>query len=153
MSLPRPTSDEARRQLKSATRLAVKQLGGQDVVSSFTRVGQQTLSDCGNVSNARHEQTFVALDVALDLIVDAKDQGVVSPLLQEICRQAGGAFVPTPTAPRSAAHWHGELSTAVKEGGEAAAKICSALADDGMVSPKEIRDGDIIRELNEAVEA
>ncbi|MEO9670095.1 MULTISPECIES: phage regulatory CII family protein [Alphaproteobacteria] len=154
MSLPRQTTDEQRRLLKLATRRAVKLGGGQEAVAAITRVTPQTINDYTNSQNQRHNDTFVPLDVLMDLILDAADEaGRVSPILEEICRQSGGSFVPLPKAQRTSAPWHQELSCAVKEGGEAAAKICSALADDGQVSAEEIRDGELLRELQEAIDA
>ncbi|MEP4441983.1 MAG: hypothetical protein ABJ059_00855, partial [Hyphomicrobiales bacterium] len=73
MSLPRQTTDEQRRLLKLATRRAVKLGGGQEAVAAITRVTPQTINDYTNSQNQRHNDTFVPLDVLMDLILDAAD--------------------------------------------------------------------------------
>jgi hypothetical protein len=92
----RPSSPGQRRALKLATQRAVRQCGGQEVAAELTRVGPKTLSDYGNTTNPRHADTFIPVDVLLDLVLDRSAHGEVSPLLCELNRQAGGTFVPLP---------------------------------------------------------
>lgn len=87
----RPTSDGARAALKSATRQLVRNLGGQEAAASATRLTQSAISKCGS---PQYPDYFMPLDVVLDLTKDGRSD----VLLAEICRQAGGAFVPLPEA-------------------------------------------------------
>lgn len=152
MKLPRPSSDHQRRALKIATARFVGQCGGQESAASVTRVGHQALSDYGNTTSDRHRDTFMALDVVLDLALDRLAAGETPSLLVDLCRLAGGAFVPLPRKGADGA-WAQEVADAVREGGEAASAVCQALADDGAVSAEEIRERRIIEEISEAIEA
>lgn len=152
MKLPRPTSDIDRRALKTATARLLDQCGGRESAAVVTRVSHQTLSDYANTGNERHQDSFMPADILLDLARDRSSAGEVSALLQELCRMAGGAFVPL--APKaSSGVWAGQVASVVKEGSDAASIVCRSLADDGDVTPEEIRDQKIIEEINEAVEA
>ncbi|MBA5778225.1 hypothetical protein H2509_13940 [Stappia sp. F7233] len=147
MKHARPSSENERRALKSAVRMQLRQCGGQDSAASITRVSQQQLSAYGNADNERHENEHMPIDVLLDLTLDA---GPVA--LTEICRLSGGAFVQLPST-HSDGVWAAEIGRAVKEGGEAAAKLCEALATGGTITAEEIRELDIVREISEAIEA
>ncbi|MEJ8474479.1 hypothetical protein [Roseibium algae] len=149
MSL-RPTTDHDRLALKRAVRQLLRASGGQASAAEVTRVGQPALSRYGS----RHHEDQMPVDVLADLTIDADDPVVV----RELCRLANGAFVPMR---RKGGHgdlcvrgvWGAEIAAAVREGGEATAKLCTALADNGKVDPHEIRDMDLIRELHESIEA
>ncbi|SHN18499.1 phage regulatory CII family protein [Roseibium suaedae] len=148
----RVSTPEERRALKLSTQRLIRQCGGQEFSASLTRVSHQTLSDCGNTTGEKHVNTFLALDVALDLILDRTQHGEVPALLRDLCRLAGGVFVPLPD-PDARGAFARETAAAVKESGEAVSALVQALADDGEVTPDEIRAGHMIPQLRETVEA
>ena len=122
MSLSRASSDKDRARLKLAVRRQVKACGGQESAASITRVGPQTLSDYGNSLTDRHRDTHCPLDVLLDLTLDGGPVALV-----ELCRIAGGVYVPLPTT-GAASDWAREIADVAREGGEAVARLCEALS-------------------------
>lgn len=152
----RPTSDKARAELKAAVRAQVLASGGQSSAADITRVSQQTLSRYGSIN---HPDEHAPIDVLLDLILDTGDAVV----LRRLCQLAGGAFVPLSefgieAGPRAGSNappdfWTKALLEAVGRGGEAAAKLSTALADDGDISADEINDLNIRASLSGAIEA
>lgn len=152
----RPTSDQARAALKAAVRVQVRACAGQEAAASVTRVSQQTLSRYGSIN---HPDEHAPIDVVLDLVLDTGNAAV----LQRLCQLAGGAYVPlsefgadaTPRAGSNAPpdFWTKALLEAVGRGGEAAAKLSTALADDGDISATEIYNLNIRASLSGAIEA
>ncbi|MBA5778240.1 hypothetical protein H2509_14015 [Stappia sp. F7233] len=147
MKLDRATTDYHRSALKQAMRRQVRRMHGQEAAAAITRVSGQTLSDYGNADNPRHADTHCPVDVMLDLTLDG---GPV--LLSEICRLAGGSFVPLPR-PDADAEWAREIAAAVRECGEAASVLCLALGNGGTVTADEIREMGIMQELSEGIDA
>jgi hypothetical protein len=147
MKLPRATSDHQRAALKQAVRRQVRAMHGQEAAAAVTRVSPQTLSDYGNARTPRHADVHIPLDVLADLTIDGGPVALV-----EICRVLGGSFVPLPE-PGDGTVWAMEVGEAVRRGGNAAAGLCQALADDGDVSVEEIRDGAILERISEAIDA
>lgn len=154
--MTRPSDDQARLALKTALRAQVRACGGQEAAADVTRVGQQTLS---RYCAASHPNEHVPVDILLDLVLDTGDPAV----LRRLCQLAGGAFVPlsefgTETGPRAGSNatpgfWTKALLEAVGRGGEAAAKLSTALADDGEISVHEITELHIRESLSGAIEA
>ncbi len=147
MSLSRASSDKDRARLKLAVRRQVKACGGQESAASITRVGPQTLSDYGNHLSDRHRDTHCPLDVLLDLTLDGGPVALV-----ELCRIAGGVYVPLPTT-GAASDWAREIADVAREGGEAVARLCEALSSGGIITADEIRAMELRREVAEAIEA
>ncbi|UES51600.1 hypothetical protein [Roseibium aggregatum] len=93
MSLSRRSTEDMRLALKVATRRTVQMCGSQDAAAMITRVGPKTLSDYGNAGDPRHGETFMPIDVLLDLAIDCREGGEVAPLIEKLCELAGGRFV------------------------------------------------------------
>ncbi|CTQ53565.1 hypothetical protein LP7551_02089 [Roseibium album] len=142
----RPTTHHDHLALKAAFRRLMRKCGGQDEAAEATRVSRHALSRYGN--NA-HCQEHVPVDVLMDLTIDADDPEVVRAL----CRLANGVFVPLPRARTSVTNWPAAVGAAVKRGADAAEAICSALNDEGQISPEEIYDQQILDKLSAAIEA
>ena len=147
MSLPRASSDHQRRQLKLAVKRQLKTCGGNESAATITRVGPQTLSDYANLPSERHRDTHCPLDVFLDLTLDGGPVALV-----ELCRLAGGVYVPLPTT-GAASDWAREIADVAREGGEAVARLCEALAEGGTITAAESRAMELRREVAEAIEA
>lgn len=147
MTLPRPTTDHQRAAIKGLVRRQVKACGGQESAATITRVGPKTLSDYGNAHTEKYRDIHMPLDVFMDLTLDGGPVALIG-----LCRMAGGAFVPLPDASAGTA-WAAEVGEAVRKGGDAAARICAALADDGDVTADEIAEHAIIEHLSEAIDA
>ncbi|WP_319773958.1 hypothetical protein [Breoghania sp.] len=147
MSLSRASSDKDRARLKLAVRRQVKACGGQETAALITRVGPQTLSDYGNHLSDRHRDAHCPLDVLLDLTLDGGPVALV-----ELCRIAGGVYVPLPTT-GVASDWAREIGDVAREGGEAVARLCEALAEGGTITAAESRAMELRREVAEAIEA
>jgi hypothetical protein len=79
--------------LKTGTRRLVEMLGGVDAAASGCRVGRSMLSDYGN---PHHDETFIPVDVALDL----EDLLGAAPVSQALALARGFDLVPVePVAP------------------------------------------------------
>lgn len=92
MIIERSTTKAQRRALKVATQRTAQMCGGYDTASAVTRVHLKTLSDYGNCGNERHEDTFIPVDVLADLVIDCAQRDEVAPLLELLCKLAGGRF-------------------------------------------------------------
>ena len=147
MTLDRATSDHQRAALKGLVRRQVKACHGQESAASITRVGAKTLSDYGNAHTAKYADIHMPLDVLMDLTLDGGPVALIG-----LCRMAGCAFVPLPQ-PGEGSAWAVEVGEAVRKGGDAAARICAALADDGKVDASEIAEHAILDHLAEAIDA
>ncbi|SDT96700.1 hypothetical protein [Stappia sp. ES.058] len=147
MTLQRPTSDHQRAAIKGLARRQVQACHGQESAASITRVGGQTLSDYGNARTEKYRDIHMPLDVLMDLTLDGGPVALIG-----LCRMAGGAFVPLPQ-PGEGSAWAVEVGEAVRKGGDAAARICAALADDGKVDAAEIAEHAILDHLAEAIDA
>ena len=147
MTTSRATSDHQRAALKGLVRRQVKACHGQESTASITRVGAKTLSDYGNAHTAKYADIHMPLDVLMDLTLDGGPVALIG-----LCRMAGGAFVPLPQ-PGEGSAWAVEVGEAVRKGGDAAARICAALADDGKVDASEIAEHAILDHLAEAIDA
>ena len=142
----RPTTDHDRAALKSAFRRLVRSGGGQLEAAQATRVGQQALSRYGSPN---HPDDHVPVDVLMDLTIDTDDADVI----RAMCRLANGVFVPLPKTHGAITNWPAAVGTAVKRGADAAEAICTALNDDGQITPEEITDLEILNKLSSAIEA
>jgi hypothetical protein len=142
----RPTTDHDRAALKSAFRRLVRSGGGQLEAAQATRVGQQALSRYGSPN---HPGEHVPVDILMDLTIDTDDADVI----RAMCRLANGVFVPLPKTQGAITNWPAAVGTAVKRGADAAEAICTALNDDGQITPEEITDLEILNKLSSAIEA
>ncbi|WP_297842850.1 phage regulatory CII family protein [uncultured Roseibium sp.] len=142
----RPTSEQDRAALKAAARRLVRSGGGQTEAALATRVGQQHLSRYGSPN---HPNEHMPIDVLMDLTIDTDDADVIRTL----CRLANGVFVPLPRTSDAVTNWPAAVGKAVKRGADAAEAICTALNDDGQITPEEIADLEILNKLSAAIEA
>jgi len=142
----RPTTEQDRAAIKAAVRRLIRNAGGQTEAAACTRVGQPALSRYGSVT---HPDDQMPVDVLMDLTIDADDPDAIRTL----CRLANGVFVPQPLARACATNWPAAVGASVRRGAEAAEAICTALNDDGRVTPEEIEDLEIHDKLSAAIEA
>lgn len=141
----RPSTHGARQALKAALRAVLRAAGGQDVASDVTRVKQPQLS---RYASPTHENEHAPLDVVLDLTLETGNTAV----LQLLCRQAGGVFVPLPDTNKTPMIWTKAVFEAVGRNGTAVDAFGRALADDGDVSAQEIREMKIREHLARLLE-
>lgn len=109
--------------LKATTRgFIAAGFGKQHVAAEFTRVEQQTISDYGS-TNPRHAETFMPVDVLLDLI---KASGNNS-LLKYLADQSGCLLVPLPQG--GMGEVEKRTARTAEEFGQVIAGVMSALSD------------------------
>jgi hypothetical protein len=128
LSVPRPSSDHQRIALKSACRAAIRRAGGLEAFAVASRVGKSTLQrDC----SPDHPAAFLALDVALDLDLDAGAPLIAGALaeaqgwrLVSASDHAGTACSPSSPPCVSAA-----LLAVAREIGDVVPSVMGALAD------------------------
>lgn len=133
--------------LKSANRRAVKDLGGTSLVAEELDIRQQRVSDCQltNTPDFFRQDELLAIEEA----------GRGSPgwprLTRAQARHHGFELMPLPAAAANVPSWHQSIAEVSRESGDAVAKIAEALANDGLVTAGEIRDGAIVEEIDEAI--
>jgi hypothetical protein len=119
--LPRATTDEERAELKSATRHSLRQVKANRF-AMVTRVDEARISKFGSISEP---DSFMPADVILDLQHEY-GPGVASPLLTALAALAGFRLVPIEAAIDGEPLTVGDVSTLIKEGGEAKAAALAA---------------------------
>jgi Phage regulatory protein CII (CP76) len=142
-SLGRPHGTRVYLQLKAAARGLVKKAGGQESAAAITRAGHQTLSRYG----LPDDPSFMPVDVVADLEAD-----VGAPEITRVLADlAGYLLVAKPPSGGRDPTWIARLSALAKESGEVISALGQALGD-GAITPEEIRDQNLRREVREASE-
>lgn len=134
---------------KRATREMIAGAGGVEAAAPFCRVGKSKLSEN---QNEACEDSFVALDVVLDLEPLARSRPGWPHVTRFLCQQVGGAFVPLPNVGTPAGDVHAGAATHAKEANDVTTRLFEATSQ-GRLTPELIRKHDLIREAREAVEA
>lgn len=133
--LPRPTTDEDRAELKSATRASLRALKASSF-AMVTRVDEPALSKYGSLAEAAH---FMPVDVLADLQKEY-GHGVASPLLEALAAQAGFRLVPVVADDDSGGGIEIEhISAAHKEVGEGMAASLRAVGSTDLTLVREAR--------------
>lgn len=116
--LPRPTSDDERRDLKLMTRAALR-LVRASKFALVTRASETQLSNYGSDS-AEHAERFMPVDVLADLQKELP-RGVASPLLEALAALGGLRLVAADEDDGGDGASLDDIGRVAKEGGEAKA--------------------------------
>ena len=139
--------DEPKLRLKVATRKAVKAVHGTQLAGEIVGARQQRMSDC----QLANTPEFLRIDEVVDLEDAARGSHAWPQITRALARHHGFELLPLPGCAPGDSDWHRALADVSREAGDAVAKICGALADDGKVSATEIRDGRVVEEIEEAM--
>jgi hypothetical protein len=142
--LGRPHGGAVYLRLKAAVRKLVKTAGGQESAATITRASHASLSRYGMPD----DPNFMPIDIVADLEADV-GAPEVTRMLADL---AGYLLVAKPPVAGGDPAWVARLSALAKESGEAISAIGQAL-EDGAVTPEEIRDLSLRKELRDAMEA
>ncbi|HCX68570.1 phage regulatory CII family protein [Parvibaculum sp.] len=136
-------SEDTYLRLKAATRLLMRDAGGLELAAKVTRIERAELSRCENPNVGR----FLPVDVLLDLEAANGEPH----LTREIARAQGHVLIELPSLDGTG-EWGRHLGDIAKECGEAIAVVGQALAQGGTITAEEVRELNITREIDEAVE-
>lgn len=139
--------DESKLRLKIATKRLIKSVHGTELAAEITGTRQQRMSDC-QVTNVPE---FLRVSEAQDLEDDARGSEGWPQVTRAMARHHGFALLPLPCGAAGDSDWHRSLADVSREVGDAVAKICAALADNGVVEADEIRDMAIVEEIDDAI--
>lgn len=139
--------DEPKLRLKVASRKTVKALHGTALAAEVTGSRQQRMSDC----QLPNTTDFLRIDEVIDLEDAARGSEGWPAVTRAQARHHGFELLPLPGCVVGDSDWHRSLADVSREVGDAVAKVCAALADDGKVSAEEIRDGQVIEEIDDAM--
>lgn len=131
------------RTLKAASKALIRAAGGQEAASEFCGRTQGRLSEYGSPT----VPLFMPLDV-LDKLEAMSPEPIVTKYL---AARRGYALFPLPETGPVERDWHKHLMRLAKEPADITAGICAALSDDGAVTRREIRDGNLIAETRQAI--
>lgn len=129
--------------LKAAFRRLVDACGGCESAAAVTRASFQTLSKYGRPQ----EPVYAPVDVIADLEADAGDP-LVSRVLAGL---TGHVLVRLPEGVDGAGRWHGHIADVAQGMGEVVRRLGDALADDGEISPREVRDMRLLEPIRAAI--
>lgn len=135
------------RRIKRASKALVGVVGGTVEAGEIAGLRQQRVSEC----TLPNTDTFFAIDAVLALEEEAKGSENWPQVTRAQARHHGFELLPLPMCAPGDSDWHRALGDVSREAGDAVAKICAALADDGKVSAAEIRDGNVVEEIEEAI--
>lgn len=124
--------------LKVATSEMNKGVGGLEAGAAFTRVGKSMLADYGSLNRP---DSFVPIDVVLDLEPLSRERTGWPHVTQALCRAMGGTFVAEPEVPATSADLLtlcGQLSAEFNDSVNA---VCAGLADGNWCSKDGARLG------------
>lgn len=139
-------ADPAYKALKTATRLSVRAIGGQEAACYVTRIDSHvTIGRYGRPQEVLH---FAPVDVAIDLDHEAGDPHILRAMAQAL----GYVVIALPPA-NAGPEWTGHLGRVARESGEVLAQLGTALADDGKIDAEEIRHLGLRDHVRDAIEA
>lgn len=131
--------------LKAATKALIRSAGGQEASAEYAGRTQSRMSEYGSPNSER----FVPLDV-LDRLESIAPEPLVTRLL---AARRGYALFPLPEARALEPDWHKHLMRLAQQPAHITADILKALSNDGSVSPREIREADLIADTERAIGA
>lgn len=136
-------SAQTYRGIKAATRMLVRDAGGLELAAKVTRVERAALS---RYENPAAEQ-FLPVDVLLDLEAANGEAHVT----RYLARAQGHVLIEMPRL-EGTGEWGAHLGAIAKECGEAISVVGAALSAGGEITAEEVRELDIRREVQEAIE-
>ncbi|RIA37501.1 hypothetical protein DFR49_3386 [Hephaestia caeni] len=135
--------------IKRATAEMIKGVGGLEASAGLCRVGKSTLGDNQSVN---HDDSFVALDVVLDLEPLTRERAGWPHITRLMCRNNGGAFVALPDPQGLGDDLNACAARHAKEASEVTARLFDAMGN-GQITAAKISKHDLLREAREAIEA
>jgi hypothetical protein len=138
------------RRIKRASRALVNCVGTQTEAAEILHMkkdGQRRISELTS-SNCPDSLTLFQ---ALELEEEAKGAPDWPQVTRAMARHHDFELFPVSCELPVGVDWQRALATAAKEAADVTQKVCTALADDNVVSAREIRDGGILEEIEEAI--
>lgn len=138
------------RRIKRACRELVKSVGTQSEAADILGMkkdGQRRISELVS-ANCPDSLTLFQ---AIELEEEARGAEDWPQITRAMARHHDFELLPLASALPGLVDWHRGMAEVSKEAGEVVQKICNALANDGQVTPREIRDNSIIEEIEEAI--
>lgn len=135
--------------LKVASKALVKAVHGTELAGEIAGMRQQRVSEC-TLPNC---PTFFSLDQVQALEEAGKGSVGWPQVTRALAREHGFALLPLPEDAPGSGEWHRTISEVSREAGDAVAKICEALADDGAVDAADVKRLDLLDEVDEAIAA
>ena len=135
--------------LKVASKALVKAVHGTETAGEIAGMRQQRVSEC-TLPNC---PTFFTIDQAQALEEAAKGSPGWPHVTRALARNHGFALLPLPESAPGSGEWHRTISEVSREAGDAVGKVCEALADDGEVTSSDVKQLDLLNEIDEAIAA
>jgi hypothetical protein len=138
------------RRIKRASRALVNSVGTQSEAAEILAMkkdGQRRISE---LVSPNCPDSFTLFQ-ALELEEEARGAPDWPQITRALARHHDFELLPLAAALPGVVDWHRGMGEVSKEAAEVVQKICAALADDNLVSPKEIIDGAILEEIDEAI--
>lgn len=120
--------------LKRAFAETIKGVGGLEAAAGFCRVGKSVLGDAQNINCP---DRWPSIDVIADLEPLAREREGWPHVTRALCRELGGTFVLLPTGPAGAGDFLRTAGQLSSEAADVTNGVCSALADDQRIDPRE----------------
>lgn len=133
--------------LKLAARDLVRAAGGGTAAAALCRVGQQKLSDCGNINLP---DVWMGADIIADLEAVTRGLPGAPHVTRYLAQSAGFGLVALPEALAPGRSWLDHIAAITREGGDIIGKIISALGK-GDVTAAVIRREELHREADELI--
>ncbi|MEQ9518471.1 MAG: phage regulatory CII family protein [Parvibaculum sp.] len=140
----RPFSLSTYQALKTATRAQLSRFGKQENAAEALSTVQSAVSDW---ASANRMDRFMPVDKMMDAAALTGE----ADLLRAVASELGYTLVAMPRVEGDGVLVK-RLGQMAKETSEAIAAIANALATDGDITPKEVRELDLENQLNEAIE-
>jgi len=135
------------RRIKRAGKALVAAAGGTVDAASLTGLRQQRVSEC----TLPNVPAFFAVDAVIALEDDARGSEGWPQVTRAMARHHGFELLPLPAVALGESSWHRSLAEVSREVGDVVGKVVNSLANDGEVSPDEIRDMQIVEEIDDAI--
>lgn len=135
------------RRLKLATKALVRLAGGTDYSGEVVGARQQKVSEW----TLPNVDCFIDIRSAAALEEESRGTEGWPQVTRALARRHGFALLPLPAGALGATSWHRSIAEVSRETGDVVCKIVEALADDGEVSGREIRDKGLVEEIDDAI--
>lgn len=139
--------------LKVATAAMIKGVGGFEAAAGYCRIGKTQLQVQADHRNPANASQFVAVDVIADLEPLARERDGWPHVTRALATALGFALVELPTAAPGPddGDWHDRIGALADHGASITRGLCKALKGDRRVTPREIREFDLIGQCDDLI--
>lgn len=138
------------RRIKRACRELVKSVGTQTEAADILAMKKDGQRRVSELVSANCPDSFTLFQ-ALELEEEARGAPDWPQITRAMARHHDFELLPLAAALPGVVDWHRGMAEVSKEAGEVVQKICEALANDGRVTPREIREASLIEQIEEAL--